>query len=289
MLSDNDKPLLSKGLNFSLPIKKIEILEYLCSFELLYREVSDFSNDSHDKELLKNKLKELGLSFHRSLKHNLLEENLSKKEFESLNNLNKNANIIIQKSVKGSFLDKKVYLEKMNEMLNKKEQFLKLSIQEEKHYNILINLQKKIFEPLQELYQLDTMDKKTYDKLCPVGPDFGILYGLAKVHKQLINNCPPFRPILSAIGTPTYNTAKFPVPILKPLTTNNYYTLKDTFEFSRDILNQNPNLFMASLDVDSLFTNIPLDETINIIIKKLFSENGTVHNLNKDQFKCLLT
>ena len=32
-----------------------------------------------------------------------------------------------------------------------------------------------------------------------------------------------------------------------------------------------------------------MDETINIIIEKLFSENETVHNLNKDQFKCLLT
>ena len=34
---------------------------------------------------------------------------------------------------------------------------------------------------------------------------------------------------------------------------------------------------MASLDVDSLFTNIPLDETINIIIGKLFSESETVY------------
>ena len=135
---------------------------------------------------------------------------------------------------------------------------------------------------------MDIIDKKTYDKLCPVGSQFGILYGLIKVHKQLINNCPPFRPILSAIGTLTYNIARFLVPILKPLTTNDY-TLKDTFEFSRDILNQNPKLFMASLDVDSLFTNIPLDETINIIIEKLSSENETVHNLNKDQFKCLFT
>ena len=42
--------------------------------------------------------------------------------------------------------------------------------------------------------------------------------------------------------------------------------LKDTFELSRDILNQYPTLFMASFDVDSLFSNIPLDETINIII-----------------------
>ena len=74
----------------------------------------------------------------------------------------------------------------------------------------------------------------------------------------------------------------------KPLTTNDY-TLKDTFEFSRDILNQNTNLFMTSLDVDSPFTNILLDETINVIIKKLFSENETVRILSKDQFKCLLT
>ena len=46
---------------------------------------------------------------------------------------------------------------------------------------------------------------------------------------------------------------------------------------------------MESLDVDSLFTNITLDETINIIIEKLFSENETVYNFNKGQFKCLLT
>ena len=34
---------------------------------------------------------------------------------------------------------------------------------------------------------------------------------------------------------------------------------------------------------------MPLDETIKIIIEKLFSENETVYNLNKKQFKCLLT
>ena len=45
------------------------------------------------------------------------------------------------------------------------------------------------------------------------------LYVLGKVHKQLVNNCPPFMPILSAIGTPNYNIVKFLVPILKPLTT----------------------------------------------------------------------
>ena len=138
LLSDNDKSILLKGLNFSLPNKKVEISEYLCPFELLYCKISGFSKDSRDKELLKSKLKELSLSSHRRLKHNALEENLSKKELESLKNLSKNPDIVIQKSDKGNsvfILDKKVYLEKMKEMLNKNDQFLKLSIQEEKHYS----------------------------------------------------------------------------------------------------------------------------------------------------------
>ena len=168
MLSDNEKLLLSKGLNFSLPNKKVDNLEYLCPFELLYREVSDFSKDSSDKELLKSKLKELSLSSHRRLKHNALEENLSKKKLESLKNLSKNPDIVIQKSDKVNsvvILDKKVYLEKLKEMLNKNDQFLKLSMQEEKHYNFLINLEKKMREPLKELYKLDIIDKKTYGTL----------------------------------------------------------------------------------------------------------------------------
>ena len=62
VLSDNDKSLFSKGLNFSRPSKKVEISEYLHPFELLCHEVSDFSKESSDKELFKSKLKELYLS-----------------------------------------------------------------------------------------------------------------------------------------------------------------------------------------------------------------------------------
>ena len=90
----------------------------------------------------------------------------------------------------------------MNKMLSKNEQFLKRSTQKEKHYKFLINLEKKMREPLRKLCQLDIIDKKTYDKLCCVDSHFGILYAWAKVHKHLINSYPPFRPILSAIGTP---------------------------------------------------------------------------------------
>ena len=35
----------------------------------------------------------------------------------------------------------------------------------------------------------------------------GVLYGLCKVHKAIVDVCSPFRPILSAIGTGTYKIA----------------------------------------------------------------------------------
>ena len=85
--------------------------------------------------------------------------------------------MLIQKSDKGNsalILDKKVYLEKMKEILNKNDQFLKLSIHKEKYYNFFINLEKKTCEPLKVLYQLNIIDKKTYDKRCHVGSYFGI-------------------------------------------------------------------------------------------------------------------
>ena len=110
---------------------RVLILGYLCPCELLYREVSDFSNESSDKERFKVKLKKLGISSHCRLKHNTIEEILSKKELESLRNLSRNLDIIFQKSHKGNFviiLATKVYLEKMNKILVKNNQFLKLSI-----------------------------------------------------------------------------------------------------------------------------------------------------------------
>ena len=85
--------------------------------------------------------------------------------------------MIIQKSDKGNsvvILDKKFYLEKMNEMLDIKDQ-LKNFPYKKKNCNFLINQEKKIREPLKELYQLDIIDIKTYDKLCPVGSHFAFL------------------------------------------------------------------------------------------------------------------
>ena len=42
---------------------------------------------------------------------------------------------------------------------------------------------------------------------------------------------------------------------------------------------------MGSLDVDSLFTNIPLEETIEICTNEPFKESETVEGLSKTEFK----
>ena len=46
---------------------------------------------------------------------------------------------------------------------------------------------------------------------------------------------------------------------------------------------------MASLDVDALFTNIPLDETIDICVKKLYkTPDALVKDISKNDFHDLL-
>ena len=44
---------------------------------------------------------------------------------------------------------------------------------------------------------------------------------------------------------------------------------------------------MTSFDIESLFTNIPLEETINICVDKLFENNTKVNNLTKESFQSL--
>ena len=113
------------------------------------------------------------------------------------------------------------------------------------------------------------------------------MYGLCKVHKQEVDSCPPFRPILSALQTPTYGLVKFLVPILDSLTKNEY-TVKDPFHFAEEICEQDPSLSIGSLDKDSLFSNIHLHKTIDICINELFENTDTLEGFTKLDLKRLL-
>ena len=101
---------------------------------------------------------------------------------------------------------------------------------------------------------------------------------MSKIHKQLVNNIPKLRPILSALNTGTYKWAKFFVPFLRDLTSNEY-TLKDSFEVAKGICEQNSDLYMASLDADS----------IEICTRVLFESESPVYGLNKKEITEMLS
>ena len=109
------------------------------------------------------------------------------------------------------------------------------------------------------------------------------IYGLPKLHKSDI----PLRPIVSGIGSYTHKLAKYLSDILKPLA-NNEHTLKDSFEFTHQILGLDNVPFMCSFDIVSLFTCIPEKETIELCLDLLYKDTELVHNLTRSQFKKLL-
>ena len=149
-------------------------------------------------------------------------------------------------------------------------------------------MENRVTDVLNNLRDKKEISSEQYKDPSPSGSRSGIMYGLAKVHKIVTDGLPSFRPILSAIGTPTYKLAKFLVPILEPLTTNEY-TIKDSFTFAEELQSFDSKLVMASFDVESLFTNIPLQETIDLCVENLFQDRTHVDNLSKDSFRELLT
>ena len=84
---------------------------------------------------------------------------------------------------------------------------------------------------------------------------------------------PPFRPIVSCIGTYNYNLAKLLCNLLEPYIPNDY-NASDTFTFVQEI-NNLPMFgkFLISFDVESLFTNIPLKECIDLAVKYISEGN----------------
>ena len=154
-------------------------------------------------------------------------------------------------------------------------------------FSTLLKNEDRVNRYLKQLLKENIIDGKVYRKLYSSGSRPGILYGLPKIHKE--NS--PIRPKLSSIGTFNYNLAKFLVPVIAPITVNEF-TVKDSFQFVKDVCNSDlpsDNVILASFDIKSLFTNVPLLETIDICTEKLFANSDNVHNFSKLQFKKLST
>ena len=201
-----------------------------------------------------------------------------------------NKNIIVSKPDKGRgivIVDRVDYLNSMHSIISDNSKFSLIDIPIEK---FTLKIEDKINTLLRKIKNVGIFSQDIINKLYVSGSAPGVLYGLPKIHKIDFSTKFQFRPILAAYKMPNFNLAKFLIPFLYPLTTNEY-TCVNSYSFAKEISKYTnaDNLFMASFDVVDLYTNIPLHETINIIMSKLFTSSTSVMlGLSRTIFKNLL-
>ena len=135
---------------------------------------------------------------------------------------------------------------------------------------------------LRKLKQKFYFNEIEYDKFYPSGSAPPSIYGTPKMHKFYSSDSfPKLHPIVSSIGTFNYNLACFLCDLLSSLVPNDY-SCKDTFSFVSQIKNANlSKKFLVSYSVTSLFTNIPLQETIDIAINLILNHNPNLNITRK--------
>ena len=276
-LTDTEMVLLSKGLNFSVPPQQLDKTDVMTSFEMLLRETSQVPSNCWQR--LKSRLKNVCLSYVYSYDQRTC-NNLSKQEKLALKELYQKHDLVICKPDKGNgvvILDRSAYLQKMDNILKDQSKFKALSTDPTEAR------EKRLQRFLYNLKSSGVLNDAIYNRIRPSGSQPARLYGLPKIHKENT----PLRPIVSCIGTYSYELAKYLVTILKPLC-DNQYTVKDSFSFAQEINSLTLAHFMSSFDVSSLFTNVPLQETIEICLDKLYKDTKKVQNLTKLQLRKML-
>ena len=284
-LSNEEKDVLSLGLDFALKPNKVNYFDYFLSFERvcnIVRKCNKYGNE--DWNSLLNRISGIANTVYHKLCNNRIRDPINEQRISVLKTLKEDNSIIITRPDKGRgvvLMNKVDYDYKMGNIVNDYSKFRLLNVDFSAH---VLKMEDKLNRILRSIK--DILGEFVYNELRVSGSKPGILYGLPKIHK--LGN--PLRPIVSSIGTFSYKLAKFLVPLIEPLTKNEY-TIENSKKFVNELCNLNvPNsAVMASFDVESLFTNVPLKETTDIITSELEEGNFNTFGLNKLQLSKLLT
>ncbi|XP_076029116.1 uncharacterized protein LOC143017964 [Oratosquilla oratoria] len=182
--------------------------------------------------------------------------------------------IIIRRGDKASvfvILNKENYFNKMDNILEDTSKFLPIN-----HDNTE-QLKKKLCSLVEQI-------KGTVKFSKPIG-DYkpGYAYGTVKTHKP--GN--PLRPIISQISSPTYQIAKSLNRLLTPDVPNSF-CLSSATDFIDILKSQESFNHIASMDVTSLFTHVPIQETIDIIIQKVYHSQRAPLDIPENTLRQLL-
>ena len=174
-----------------------------------------------------------------------------------------NPDIIIRRADKSNIyviLDRDQYIDKLNSILNDQTKFQQIRRDPTEQLKTKVN---KLIEANNAVINHHHINK-IIGEYSP-----GYLYGNIKTHKP--NN--PVRPIISQVTTPTYHLAKQLNQIITPYLPSKYM-LKSSDEFIDILQTTRPEGLIASLDVESLFTNVPVEHTIDIICNNVYANNS---------------
>ena len=250
-LDKNTTCALGYGLSFSVsnkPIDSVHIARAFCQLE----KHSNIPNE--DINIIK------GIVYANMMKPNI--PNCPRRFTKALSDLKKDENIHITKADKANsivILNKCDYLEKMNNLLGDETTYTQL--QKNPTESVNGNFNKKIKELLGGNHAL-------IKKLCVQSANLPYMYGQIKTHKP--NN--PARPIISSVGSITYNLSKYLVTLLNPLigTISNSH-IKNNVDLVEKLNNTNIgfDFKLVSFDVASLFTKVPIDDLLAFLPEEL--------------------
>lgn len=268
-LSFFEKLALCRGLDFALP-QRVSPMVIQATFEKAYWKLEPRLSEEN---------KELAAATLRSIALNYVKQKgptPPKTMLRAIGQLKKKEDIVITRPDKGSgvvVMDKSDYVRLLKEASIDDETKFRPVQQERpktrgrppKHYHPLLQKEKELTSIVRRI-----LPKHIADSVIQKGSRLAHLYGLPKTHKAKL----AVRPILSATGTYNYNLAKWLDTKLKPLSTNTY-TVKDIFSFADEIhkMEINNQEVLVSYDVSSLFTNVPVSETIELLAEKAFKDD----------------
>ena len=113
--------------------------------------------------------------------------------------------------------------------------------------------------------------------------DHACTYCLPKTYKDV-----PLRPILSMTGSAQHQLAKWLTSILNPILQQfSVNCVPDLFTFVKEVNNftfSPSSVFLCFFDISSLFTNVPLAETIQICAETLYNDFLTPPPLPRNVF-----
>ena len=187
-------------------------------------------------------------------------------------------NITIRRADKSSIyvlLDKKDYIEKMKVILDDSSKFKTITT------NPTLDLRTRLNKIIRRNNSI-----AGFTKLPLIEGDHKLGYAFGNVKTHLPGN--PLRPIISQTPTVTYKLAKRLNSIITPYTPSTY-SLRSSREFLALLEASRPSGILASLDAESLFTNVPVTETIHFICNRIYhSPNSTPIGIPEDILRELL-